>query len=84
MPLFEFRCNDCHAEFEALCRDATAREIACPRCGAEAPSRLISRFAVSRQLSPCGTPAAERKSGAAGCGFNPATGGCGHCGRLPD
>jgi putative FmdB family regulatory protein len=77
MPLFEFRCNGCHAEFEALCRDTRAEGLTCPQCGAAAPSRLISRFAVSRQLSPCGAPASERP--ASGCGFNPMTGGCGHC-----
>jgi putative FmdB family regulatory protein len=77
MPIFDFRCNSCRAEFEALCRDTRPDGLTCPHCGAPAPSRLISRFAVSRQLSPCGTPASER--GAGGCGYNPAVGGCGRC-----
>ena len=81
MPLFEFRCNDCHAEFESLCRDTRADGVCCPSCGKPHPSRLISRFAVSRQLTPCGTPAASRSERAEStCGFNPATGGCGRCG----
>ncbi len=78
MPLFEFRCNDCHVEFEALCRDTRAEGLACPTCGGGAPERLISRFAVSRQLSPCGTSGSDKPM-AGGCGFNPATGGCGRC-----
>lgn len=60
MPLYDFRCNDCRAEFEALCRDTRAEGVACPKCGAAHPARLISRFAVSRQLTPCGTSASPR------------------------
>jgi putative FmdB family regulatory protein len=77
MPLFEFSCNDCRVEFEALCRDTRAEGLTCPKCGADSPSRLISRFAVSRQVSPCGTPASERA--ASSCGFDPMSGGCGRC-----
>jgi len=74
MPLFEYRCSDCRAQFEALTRNGGA-DVACPVCSSRSLSRLISRFAVSRQLTPCGTPAAER---APSCGFDPARGGC-HC-----
>lgn len=81
MPLFDFRCSRCKAEFEALARDSEALGVACPACGAERPARLISRFAVSRQLTPCGTPASERTAGGGSCGFNPMTGGCGRCGE---
>jgi len=79
MPLFDFRCNKCHKEFEALCRDTSAQGVGCPDCGAGSPSRLISRFAVNKQLSPCGTTKSERSAMSGACGFNPSTGGCGRC-----
>jgi putative FmdB family regulatory protein len=76
MPLYEFRCGNCRAEFEALCRDSRAEGAACPECGGQELLRLISRFAMSRQLTPCGTPAADA---AGSCGYNARTGGCANC-----
>jgi len=76
MPLYEFRCSECRHVFEALCRDTRAEGVFCPACGAEKPARLLSTFAVSRQLTPCGTPRAEAASH---CGFNAASGGCERC-----
>jgi putative FmdB family regulatory protein len=76
MPLFEFRCGTCHTIFEALCRNAQAEGVVCPECGGKSLSRLLSRFAINRQLTPCGTPAPEA---AASCGFNARTGGCSAC-----
>ena len=44
MPLFEFRCNGCHAEFEALCRDTRADGLTCPTwSGGPFPSHLPVR-----------------------------------------
>lgn len=76
MPLFDFRCVDCKTEFEALCRNDRAEGVKCPDCGGEKLSRLISRFAMSRSLTPCGTPASEAP---ASCGTNARSGGCGGC-----
>lgn len=77
MPLYDFRCRDCRAEFEALVNSSRAEGLTCPRCGGRSLSRLISRFALSRQLTPCGTPSAEA---APSCGFNAAAiGGCPRC-----
>lgn len=46
MPIYEYRCNKCGAEFEDLVslsdRD-TPRE--CPACGAKDSSRKVSVFA---------------------------------------
>ena len=37
MPLYEYRCADCHAKFEALRRMSLADEpIACQRCNSRA------------------------------------------------
>ena len=72
MPLFDFRCRSCTHEFEALCKDSNSLPEACPSCKAVKPDRLLSRFAVSVGLSPCGSRASEAMPM---CG----SGGCGRC-----
>ena len=76
MPLFDFHCRECKSMFEALCRSAAEATVPCPKCGSRSVSRLISRFAVSQKLTPCGSRAQEA---ALSCGYNPRMGGCGHC-----
>ncbi len=76
MPLFEFRCGSCHTIFEALCRNTQAEGVVCPECGGKSLSRLLSRFAINHQLTPCGTRASEAS---ASCGFNARMGGCSAC-----
>lgn len=45
MPLYEYRCLACEAEFECLVRD---RDVpACPSCGSQTLERLLTAFAVS-------------------------------------
>jgi len=45
MPLFEFRCEKCHAVTEVLCRGAESENCAvnCGRCGSRALSKVISK-----------------------------------------
>ena len=47
MPLYEYVCRACHADFEALVpasrRDAA--DTACPRCGAAKTARKVSLMA---------------------------------------
>jgi putative FmdB family regulatory protein len=79
MPIYEFRCGECRGAFETLCRDSrdlSNGNVACPACGGRKVSRLISQFAVSRQLTPCGSRAGKAPRG---CGFDPVAGGCGRC-----
>ena len=45
MPLFEYTCNRCQREFEALVRGTTTP--ACPECGSEDLARKLS-FPVAR------------------------------------
>jgi putative FmdB family regulatory protein len=44
MPIYDFRCRRCGAEFERLVMGKTAG--LCPQCGGRALERLPSRFAV--------------------------------------
>jgi putative FmdB family regulatory protein len=49
MPLYEYACSSCAAEFSRLRPLAAAGEAAaCPQCGAAA-ARTLSAFAVHRQ-----------------------------------
>ena len=45
MPLYDFRCRACGAEFEALVRPPAAP--VCPTCASTDLERLLSGFAVS-------------------------------------
>jgi putative FmdB family regulatory protein len=49
MPIFEYRCNQCHKRFSALVGVlAQAHPPACPRCGGTDLQKLVSRFARVR------------------------------------
>jgi putative FmdB family regulatory protein len=74
MPLFDLRCSGCAHQYEALTSPARISETICPKCGADQPERLISRFAVAQNFTPCGTRAADIGPT---CGFG--SGGCGRC-----
>lgn len=52
MPMYEYRCNACQAEFEMLVRSSTVP--ACPQCRATDLARIVSR------LAPAGTIEAIR------------------------
>jgi putative FmdB family regulatory protein len=45
VPLFEYRCSSCGAEFEALVRGAETPP--CVACGSTQLERLLTSFAVS-------------------------------------
>ena len=45
MPIYEYRCLSCEADFEALVRGADAP--VCPRCGGSTLERLLTPFAVN-------------------------------------
>ncbi|WP_088279798.1 zinc ribbon domain-containing protein [Ideonella sp. A 288] len=49
MPLFDYRCTACQADFELLVRSSTVPT--CPQCGSTALERQLSR------LAPAGTSA---------------------------
>jgi putative FmdB family regulatory protein len=43
MPLYDFRCRGCGAEFEEYVPAGTLAP--CPHCGAQGPERVLSGFA---------------------------------------
>ena len=45
MPIYEYRCQTCQTVFEKLVRGGK-EPTACPECGAETLTRLISRAGV--------------------------------------
>lgn len=42
MPVYEYRCDKCYHEFEALQRITADPLIFCPQCGCDSIGRLIS------------------------------------------
>jgi len=67
MPLFEFHCPSCDADFEELLPSSkVATKVACPRCGGKETTRKLSVFAArAAQTKPAG-PACPMSSGG-GC-----------------
>jgi putative FmdB family regulatory protein len=48
MPMYEYRCKACDAEFELLVRSSTVP--ACPHCGAGDLVRIVSRLAPAGKI----------------------------------
>ncbi|MBN2653912.1 MAG: zinc ribbon domain-containing protein [Nitrospirae bacterium] len=43
MPIYEFSCDKCNAEFSTIVK-ATEDKVVCPVCGSDEVSKLISPF----------------------------------------
>jgi len=59
MPVYEFYCGECHAIFNFFSRRVrTDKTPACPRCQKPDLKKLVSNFAISRNLQeqPDGMP----------------------------
>lgn len=59
MPLYEFICNKCQHQFEALIRkSADEQELVCPKCDCKKVTKTFSTFATGgREKGPRGAPA---------------------------
>jgi putative FmdB family regulatory protein len=70
MPIFEYRCEDCGATFEAILLGDKQAE--CPKCHAQNLQQQLSTFAVStkssRSSAGCGAESCCMGSG--GCAVN--------------
>lgn len=73
MPLYEFYCEHCGAEFEEICA-AEAQAPSCPACGADGARRKISLPGPLKTgafpFPPTGQihPLASKMGRAPGCG----------------
>jgi putative FmdB family regulatory protein len=74
MPIYEYACQDCGREFEALVRSSTVPE--CPQCHSTSLEKKLSVFATATSLSetapaaasPCGS--CGHPGGPGACAFN--------------
>jgi len=48
MPIYDYRCSACAADFELLVRSSTVP--ACPQCGSTALERAVSRIAPAGKI----------------------------------
>lgn len=48
MPIYDYQCSACKAEFELLVRSSTTP--ACPRCGSQELVRTVSRIAPAGKI----------------------------------
>ena len=69
MPIFEYACKECGAEFDALIQGAAT--VACPSCESAELEKKLSSFAVAGRVAserepigPCGTCGDPRGAGA--------------------
>ena len=57
MPIYEYRCRQCHSEFEKMTTIAKADEVECEKCGSPDTERLLSVFGVGSGKSEFSCPA---------------------------
>lgn len=70
MPLYDFRCQECRHEFEALVMGG--EPATCPQCRSPKLDKLMSGFSVRGGAREAGGSSASKCSGCAG-------GSCGTC-----
>lgn len=46
MPIFEYQCLDCEANFEKLQRESSSGLPSCPYCGSVETQKVFSSFAT--------------------------------------
>ncbi len=63
MPIYEYRCNACGAQFEKLVFGSNP-EVACEKCGSRKTEKLMSRFGMGKSSST----ASSSGTSSPGCG----------------
>ena len=58
MPLYEYRCSTCRAEFEALVSRSETDPVECEKCGSSQTTRIASTFSCcsTGESAPAGMP----------------------------
>lgn len=75
MPIYEYTCEKCGNNFEALLKSASSPAPECPECSSAKVKRRLSSFAAKvNSTAPCGAKGACPSSSPSGCGC----GGCCH------
>ncbi len=78
MPIYEYRCEACEAQFEEIVRHADSAAVCCPRCGAQVVQRLFSSFGVGHGVAAEVATNVTREN--RGCGGGSCA--CGHAGEF--
>jgi putative FmdB family regulatory protein len=47
MPIYEYKCNNCHEKFEVFVFSHADTIITCSECGSDNTERVLSSFASS-------------------------------------
>ncbi len=67
MPIYEYICDDCQAEFEKLVLNKQ-QEIACPKCASKKASIQLSVFATANgSANGSSSKTSTSSSGGGGC-----------------
>jgi putative FmdB family regulatory protein len=68
MPIYEYRCEQCGAQFEELTSSAGAADVRCRQCSGRRVTRMLSAFAVgsgeaarAAEAGPCGACGAAQR-----------------------
>ncbi|MBU2517866.1 MAG: zinc ribbon domain-containing protein [Proteobacteria bacterium] len=70
MPIYEYKCNKCGHEYEALVM-GSADSVECDKCGSKKKERLMSCFSsAGKGFGSLAESAAASNSGCGGSGFS--------------
>ncbi|HJM42950.1 MAG: zinc ribbon domain-containing protein [Nitrospinota bacterium] len=72
MPIYEYACADCEAEFEKLIMGApegngAGEAVTCPSCDSASVAKKFSSFAVKSDYVPISTAPGKPAGGGGGC-----------------
>ncbi len=71
MPIYEYTCESCKADFEKLSLRSSGGnggpEVVCPSCGSESVFKRFSTFGVKTGYVPVAGAAGGKAAGGGGC-----------------